>query len=257
MGMGCEDPRVTFLPALDLYLMGYTAYGAQGPRIAFAWSHDAYEWHRLGLCQFPERYRFFSRRQRRGILSRACALALRHSVDCLLPSPDEADCYTRRSRQYPEHSQAACGYRRASASHMCHFLPCATIYTLSCNRKSRVLSWRHPINRGRVKVGGGTAPVRISEGWLSLYHGVDALPRSTGGYSMRYSAGLVIHDYQSPHLLRYRSETPLFSPETEEELKGTVNNVVFPTALIPRIDLDTSANRRRTLERALSMFITA
>ena len=157
MGMGCEDPRVTFLPALDLYLMGYTAYGAQGPRIAFAWSHDAYEWHRLGLCQFPERYRF-SRDDKDVGFSRACALALRHSVDCLLPSPDEANCYTRRSRQYPEHSQAACGY---ATVHPIAYVPLSAVrdnlHSLLQPQESRLVM--APSNQwGRVKVGGGTAP---------------------------------------------------------------------------------------------------
>ncbi|HEY0798887.1 MAG TPA: hypothetical protein VGD50_07030, partial [Candidatus Baltobacteraceae bacterium] len=31
-GYGCEDPRVTFIPVLDLYVMAYTAYGPDGPR---------------------------------------------------------------------------------------------------------------------------------------------------------------------------------------------------------------------------------
>jgi predicted GH43/DUF377 family glycosyl hydrolase len=30
-GYGCEDPRVTFLPLLDSYVMVYTAYGPEGP----------------------------------------------------------------------------------------------------------------------------------------------------------------------------------------------------------------------------------
>ena len=31
---------------------------------------------------------------------------------------------------------------------------------------------------GSIKVGAGTPPVRISEGWFSLYHGVDLLDNS-------------------------------------------------------------------------------
>src|SRR5580698_2416791 len=48
-GMGCEDPRVTFIPAIDRYVMAYTGYGPQGPRIIFALSTDGYAWERLGL----------------------------------------------------------------------------------------------------------------------------------------------------------------------------------------------------------------
>jgi predicted GH43/DUF377 family glycosyl hydrolase len=48
---------------------------------------------------------------------------------------------------------------------------------------------------------------------------------------MRYSAGVVIHDLERPHLVRYRSPAPVFAPETVDERRGMVNNVVFPTAI--------------------------
>ncbi|MBV8281347.1 MAG: glycosidase, partial [Candidatus Eremiobacteraeota bacterium] len=51
-GYGCEDPRVTFVPALKAYVMTYTAFGPEGPRIALACSDDGYRWERVGLVQF-------------------------------------------------------------------------------------------------------------------------------------------------------------------------------------------------------------
>ncbi|MBV8118140.1 MAG: glycosidase, partial [Candidatus Eremiobacteraeota bacterium] len=51
-GYGCEDPRVTYVPALEAYVMAYTAFGPDGPRIALALSEDAYRWERLGLVRF-------------------------------------------------------------------------------------------------------------------------------------------------------------------------------------------------------------
>ncbi|MBV9233581.1 MAG: glycosidase, partial [Candidatus Eremiobacteraeota bacterium] len=51
-GYGCEDPRVTYMPALQAYVMAYTAVGPDGPRIAFAVSKDAYDWQRIGLANF-------------------------------------------------------------------------------------------------------------------------------------------------------------------------------------------------------------
>ena len=55
-GEGCEDPRVTFVSALDCYLLCYTAFGLDGPRIAVAFSKDGYKWHRLGLLSIPEEF---------------------------------------------------------------------------------------------------------------------------------------------------------------------------------------------------------
>src|SRR5580692_2117597 len=50
-GYGCEDPRVTYVPVLQAYLMTYTAFGPEGPRIAIAVSEDAYHWERVGLAR--------------------------------------------------------------------------------------------------------------------------------------------------------------------------------------------------------------
>jgi predicted GH43/DUF377 family glycosyl hydrolase len=72
--------------------------------------------------------------------------------------------------------------------------------------------------------------VRIDEGWFSLYHAVDAVEVG-GRYQMIYSAGIVIHDAEQPHKVIYRSPTPVMHPEGADELLGTVNNVVFPTAI--------------------------
>jgi predicted GH43/DUF377 family glycosyl hydrolase len=49
---GVEDARVTYLPALDRYVLTYTAFGPLGPRIALAISTDAHSWRRLGPVKF-------------------------------------------------------------------------------------------------------------------------------------------------------------------------------------------------------------
>ena len=51
-GGGCEDPRITFVEPLQRYVMTYTAFSAQGPRIALALSEDLFHWQRLGLATF-------------------------------------------------------------------------------------------------------------------------------------------------------------------------------------------------------------
>jgi predicted GH43/DUF377 family glycosyl hydrolase len=49
---GCEDPRITFVEPLRRYVMTYTAYSPDGPRIALAMSEDLFRWQRLGLATF-------------------------------------------------------------------------------------------------------------------------------------------------------------------------------------------------------------
>src|SRR5665647_3688035 len=51
-GGGCEDARITFFDPLKHYIMTYTAYSSQGPRIALALSKDLFHWQRLGLATF-------------------------------------------------------------------------------------------------------------------------------------------------------------------------------------------------------------
>jgi predicted GH43/DUF377 family glycosyl hydrolase len=90
---------------------------------------------------------------------------------------------------------------------------------------------------GSLKLGAGTPPVRIAEGWMSLFHAVDVLDHTTSKPKLRYSAGIMIHDLEHPHKIIYRSPRPVLSPESESELRGIVDNVVFPTAIDPRPDL--------------------
>ncbi len=46
---------------------------------------------------------------------------------------------------------------------------------------------------GLLKNGAGTPPVKTRAGWLSFFHGVDALEHA-GGTSLYYRAGIVIND---------------------------------------------------------------
>jgi predicted GH43/DUF377 family glycosyl hydrolase len=84
---------------------------------------------------------------------------------------------------------------------------------------------------GRIKVGAGTPPIRVQEGWLSVIHGVDIVERPGRPMYARYSAGLIVHDCERLDRIVYRSPSPLFVPRVSAELRGITNHVVFPTAL--------------------------
>lgn len=53
-GHGCEDPRVTYIEELGVYVMAYVAFGPSGPGVAVAVSPDGLSWERLGLVRFNE-----------------------------------------------------------------------------------------------------------------------------------------------------------------------------------------------------------
>ena len=74
----------------------------------------------------------------------------------------------------------------------------------------------------------------MDEGWLLIHHGVTG---SVGpGFDpttqrVHYAAGGMLLDPADPSRVTLRSEKPLLEPETAEERRGTVPNVVFPTAI--------------------------
>jgi len=231
-GEGCEDPRVTFVPLLDRYLMAYTAFGDVGPRIAIAVSADGYAWERLGLVDFTKR-----------------GLPCGDDKDAaFFPEPVTSPNGVRSFAFYHRpmlHISAIDGRgaiptildmpARDRESTRIAYVPVDAVLSdiralLRVEESRLVLEPAH--DWGRIKTGGGTPPVRVAEGWLSLYHGVDAVydPEKKRG-AMRYSAGVVIHDAERPHVIRYRSPAPVMVPETADERQGIVNDVVFPTAI--------------------------
>jgi predicted GH43/DUF377 family glycosyl hydrolase len=72
-----------------------------------------------------------------------------------------------------------------------------------------------------LKIGAGVPPIKTDKGWLVLYHGVNE--------EHVYSAGAILLDLKEPTKILGRTRTPILSPEEQFELKGDVNNVVFPT----------------------------
>lgn len=73
-------------------------------------------------------------------------------------------------------------------------------------------------------IGGGAPPIEVPEGWLIIYHAVEERNRGR-----TYHAGVALLDKKDPTKVICRLDRPLFSPDQEWEIKGDVNNVVFPT----------------------------
>jgi len=234
-GMGCEDPRVTFVPVLGQYVMAYTAFGPLGPRIAIALSSDGSTWQRLGLADFSapglphgddKDGAFFPEpvRSPSGVLS----LAFYHRPMLRLSTLDGRAAIPTILDLPPSQREST---RIA-------YIPLEPVLAdiknlLNVCESVMVLAPDGPW--GRLKTGGGTPPVRIAEGWFSLYHGVDAIEHD-GTFTIVYSAGFVVHDIDEPHHVLYRSPSPAMMPEGVDELHGTVSNVVFPTGIDVRAD---------------------
>jgi predicted GH43/DUF377 family glycosyl hydrolase len=209
-GMGCEDPRVTFVPVLERYVMMYTAFGPAGPRVTIALSQDGYNWTRLGQVDFgahglpvgddkdgvffPEPVRSPS-----GVVS----LAFYHRPMKKVSTLDGHAAIPHLLSLQPTERESTC----------IAYVPLDAVREnienlLVPHESALVLAPDGPW--GRLKTGAGTPPVRIA---------------------MTYSAGIVIHDIDRPDIVRYRSSAPVLTPESPDEMHGIVNNVVFPTAI--------------------------
>ena len=229
-GMGCEDPRVTFVPVLDKYVMAYTAFGPVGPRITLALSDDGYAWTRLGQVVFAPGLpqgddkdgAFFPEPviSPGGVRS----LALYHRPMLKLSTMDGRGAIPTlldlppRERECTRIGYVPLDPVLENVENLLNVTESAVVLVPEAQ-------WC------QIKTGGGTPPVRIAEGWFSLFHGVNAIDDGSGRYKMRYSAGFVVHDAQRPHHVLYHSREPVMTPEGVDETHGIVSNVVFPTAI--------------------------
>jgi predicted GH43/DUF377 family glycosyl hydrolase len=84
------------------------------------------------------------------------------------------------------------------------------------------------------RVGAGTPPVRVPDGWLEIYHG-NRLPTRPGEVGM-YSTGVLLLDPENPAIIRKRTPSSVFEPTTDFERQGFVPDVVFPTGIVERGD---------------------
>lgn len=232
---GVEDPRITFVPELGLYLMTYVAFGPLGPRAALATSPDLESWTRSGPVQF--RYD-----DELGV-----DLNLYPNKDLAwfpepVRGPDGARCLAFLHRPMFElpgqQVELPNGVTDPRAAIWLSYVrledarndPTALLRPFGHRELARAeAAWEH------LKIGGGPPPVRVPEGWLLLYHGVSGSISAdpfTPQKNVHYAAGGLLLDADDPTRVLARSATPLLSAETLDERVGIVANVVFPTAIV-------------------------
>jgi predicted GH43/DUF377 family glycosyl hydrolase len=205
---GVEDPRITFVTALDRYLMTYTAYGPQGPRIAVAASEDLEQWERWGLVSFGAELDAYDNK--------------------------DAAFFPGRLRGSDGQLAFALLHRPANEERPGIWVSFGEPTTFSSHQ--RVAGPQEPWEE--LKIGAGPPPLRTDEGWLLLYHGVSGrIEEGTDlQQAVRYSAGAMMLESESVWRVADRTREPLLEPETGEERTGIVPNVVFPTAVDERND---------------------
>jgi beta-1,2-mannobiose phosphorylase / 1,2-beta-oligomannan phosphorylase len=236
-GGGCEDQRITFVEPLQRYLMTYTAFSSQGPRIACAASVDLFHWQRLGLATFGN-YQGVDM----GDVDNKDASLFPVAIPNRSGHPDLAMLH-RPLFPGTRPEETACGPATREVD-----LDRESIWISYCPMPSdgadpyrlRLFASRHrlatPVSSWeRLKIGGGTPPVMTRLGWLIVYHGVSEA--DSAAHELCYSAGVMMLSKNHPRVISYRSTQPVLTPTLSHERSGTVANVVFPTGIDRRDDL--------------------
>ncbi|MDQ2908509.1 MAG: glycosidase [Candidatus Eremiobacteraeota bacterium] len=237
-GYGCEDPRVTFVAPLDLYLMAYCAYGPDGTKVAIASSADGVTWTRLGIVSFRVATHIYGDKDAAFFPDVVTSPSGVPSI-ALLHRPTRHQSVAHGRKLAPSMLQLRPKERE---SIYIAYVPLERARAdlqalLEVHETQQVL---HPQAHLRaIKVGIGPPPVRIREGWLLVYHAINIMPghENNAAPAMQYRAAFAILDSERPDCVLYRAPQPFLTPETPEEKHGIVDDVVFPTAIDPRPDL--------------------
>lgn len=224
-GGGVEDPRITYVAPLDGYVMAYTAFTAQGPRIALAWSDDLFHWERRGLAKFAPGQIDLNQ-----VDNKDAAL-----FPELVPDPEGNQALAIIHRPLVSGTKPTDAMRRQRITR-------ESLWISYCSNPEARAHWEFGGHRRllsprasweRIKVGAGAPPVLTRHGWLLVYHGVGG---SLARRRFHYSAGAAVLDASDPSRVIYRSPRPILAPG-EQEHEGVVPDVVFPTGIDQRTDI--------------------
>jgi len=189
---GIEDPRITFIHDLDLWAVTYTAYSRYGPLVSLALTKDFRHFERVGPILPPE--------------NKDAALFSEKI------SKKTSSYFGLIHRPVPVFPGAGAHIWMAYSPDLRHWGGHQVII------QARMGAWWDA-----DKIGIGPPPLKTSEGWLVLYHGVK---RTVSGAI--YRCGLALLDIENPDIVIARSNNWIFAPSADYELIGDVDKVVFP-----------------------------
>jgi len=185
---GIEDPRITRIEELNLWVVVYTAYSRAGPLVSLATTTDFKTFERKGVVMPPE-------------------------------DKDAALFPVRFNDRWAMVHRPVTTFPGVGAHIWISFSP-----DMKHWGDHQILI---PARRGAWWdahwIGLSPPPLQTEKGWLILYHGV----RKTASGCI-YRLGLALLDLNNPMIIRARSDEWVFSPEEPYEVVGDVDKVVFP-----------------------------
>ena len=226
---GLEDPRIVSLDGT--YYLFYTAYDGKNARIAYATSRDLKTWKKHGIisanCTYDEAEDYF--RRNRSQLKEKYFWFESYYKDVVAP---DVLLWEKDSFILPEkiNGKFALIHRILPEMQIAYFDKFSELASKEywCKYLSKL--GEHVIlepNYGYESrnIGGGAPFLKTEEGWLNIYHAVQ--DRNLGKV---YHASAALHDLNDPTKVLGRLAKPLLSPTEDYELKGDVDDVVFPSS---------------------------
>jgi predicted GH43/DUF377 family glycosyl hydrolase len=185
---GIEDPRITYIEELEKWAVTYTALSDSGPLASLALTDDFRNFDRIGPVMPPE-------------------------------NKDAAIFPVRFKGKWALLHRPVSGMAGAKANIWISYSPDMKYW----GEHEVLLYAREGGWWDARKIGLSPQPIRVSDGWLIMYHGV----RQTTSKSS-YRLGLALLDPDDPRIVLHRSEGWVFGPREMYERSGDVNDVVFP-----------------------------
>lgn len=182
---GLEDPRITFLDGI--YYISYVSVCSLGVTTSLISTKDFSSFHRHGIIFCPD-----------------------NKDVVIFPEKIEGKYYSL--------------HRPVSSLFKKQWIWIAESLDMLCWGNHRYLMEPRFGYWDEVKIGAGAAPVRIEQGWLEIYHGVDL--------NNHYCLGAALLDIQEPWRVIARSKKPILEPQSDYECSGFFGNVVFSCGLL-------------------------
>jgi beta-1,2-mannobiose phosphorylase / 1,2-beta-oligomannan phosphorylase len=188
---GVEDPRIT--PLDGRYYITYVAVSQHGAATALASTTDFKSFERHGIIFCPE------------------------NKDVVLFPEQIRDQYVALHRPNGATRFSSPQMWIASSPDLIHW-----------GKHRYLYGGQRAWETGRI--GGGTPPIAVKEGWLEIYHG--NLRPTVPGEVGAYFGAVMLLDKDEPARVLGIGREPVLTPTTDFEREGFVANVVFPTAVV-------------------------
>ncbi len=193
---GIEDPRITWIEAMNKWAICYTAYSRGGPLVSLAMTSDFKSFNRMGPVMPPE------------------------DKDAALFPVKFKGLWAMLHRPVPKSPLLGAHIWISFSPNLKHW-----------GEHQEIIQAREGGWWDANKIGLCAPPMQTEEGWLILYHGV----RTTASGSI-YRLGLALLDLENPTKVLRRTDEWIFGPKAHYEREGDVDDVVFPCGWIKKKD---------------------